>query len=593
MKNDYLYRITWMVLALMPVISCRASEETPGLLRYPILKDFAYAEQTSLKNPDGKAFELKEILIGGKNYPCMIQKRSGKIHFYLEIPEKAQLRYRVSATGAGQLGARIVVESDFPTFLRREFSVPSPVDLRGFAGRVARVSFAAGNSESHEWIAELKWIDPMLQYPENSDMSSPGPYQNPEGLRDRQKGRNVMIFLFDAASAGHLGCYGYRRATTPVIDSLARDGILFENAVCLMPSTRPSVGSLLTGLYPDLHLTLRAETALPENFRTMAEVFQEEGYRTALFSGNPNASLGYHQGFHLVSSSHRFVLSSADDLVRNLNDWLTTVKDAPFFSYVHFREPHAPYKPPRHYLRLFTDGSEEDPVEGYREKLEARYDGSLAFADAQLGRVLEHLQALNLFNRTIIVVLADHGEAFWEHGARGHISQVYEEMIRIPLILRIPGEPSLRKIRKPELVGLLDLLPTFIDLFGFSRKGIVVNGRSWMPLLAGERDTSERFLFCRSEGADAAYALRSEQFKYIEYVNKSRPQEFYSLAKDPAEKKNLTNEYPILSGFYGVELQKTRAGIAGLSKEFQHLAPKEIVMDEQTKEELRALGYLD
>ena len=480
-------------------------------------------------------------------------------------------------------------------WLRKEYPVRigelQKIDLSSFENRTVEISFSARQADAAELGGTLTWIDPVID-----SVKHAGGRGQPDlrQFRERQKGRNVLLFVLDAAGAAHFSCYDYFRQTTPVIDSVAKDGILFENAVCPAPSTRPSTATLFSGLYPEVHGVLTFTKAFPQRLRTLPELFQAEGYATALFSGNPAGAMGYEQGFERVAAgprSHKALLansliSDADKLVPLVTSWLTEVQHQPFFGYVHFREPHAPYKPPGEFASLFLG---EKKV-GNRNTMVALYDGNLSFVDNQLGRILDHLQRLGQLEHTILVVMADHGEAFWQHGDRGHMRQVYEEMIRIPLIFRFPGEPEWKGVRRTSVAGTIDILPTFIDLFSFSRKGVIQNGRSLLPLFAGQ--TSERLLLAVCEGDRPAYALRSTNFKYIQYQKRRFPDEFYHLERDPQEKNNVMLQFPVLSGFYRVELQRKLDELRHLGSQMNQLPRPQLVLDEQTKEELRALGYV-
>ncbi|HEY4492283.1 MAG TPA: sulfatase-like hydrolase/transferase, partial [Acidobacteriota bacterium] len=314
----------------------------------------------------------------------------------------------------------------------------------------------------------------------------------------------------------------------------------------------------------------------------------------ALFSGNPGGSMGYRNGFRLVatgprSRKARFAeapISDANKLAPLITSWLTEARSLPFFAYIHFREPHGPYKPPRQFLRRFVqDGMT------YQERVAAHYDGNLAFVDSQVGLIFRHLRKLNLWDRTIIIVMADHGEAFWQHGERGHIRQVYDEMIRIPMIFRFPNEGAFRGIRKSALVGTVDIMPTLIDLFSFTRKNVYfLNGQSLLQAFGSAQP--QRLLLSVCAGNKPAYSLRSKEFKYIEYEDSKFPQELYHLETDPRETANVTNQFPVMAGFYRAELHRKLTDLRQLAAGIKGWKRPTLTLDEQTREELRALGYV-
>ncbi len=420
-------------------------------------------------------------------------------------------------------------------------------------------------------------------------------------FRNNHQNNNVVLFLFDATNPAHLGCYGYSKPTSPVIDSVAADGLIWENAIAQAVSTLPSTGSLLTGLYPEAHGMVIKRRVLPGSFKTMAEHFRESGFRTALFTANPNASplSGYDQGFEKVWNLRQGRSVSADEFVEPFKDWITQVQSQRFFAYLHIREPHWPYNPPTEYVARFYDGPPfhlaelhpfQIPPADKQQQVLAAYDANLAFADAQLGKMLDYMRLLNLRNNTIIVILSDHGEAFWQHGKQGHNHFVNEETARIPLIIRFPDEPEWKGQREPAVVGSLDLLPTFADIFSFSRKGLAFHGQSLLPFLLGKAIPAGRFRLTQTS-SQSLYAIRSDQFKYILHKKDVRAKdEFFHLPSDPGEQKNMIQDYPISSAYYRIQLQKVLKELKPLRKS---ASEREAVIDKETEEELRALGYVN
>ena len=539
---------------------------------------------------------VSSYLAGGKVLPAIAQGRSDGTTFYHRLPDKAQLRYNFVSDSPGR--GRITIASDYPSRLVQEFWVdtegPKTISLKEFGGRVVQITFAA-EFEAGDTAQRLYWINPTIQYMANDEQGIPLELQN---FRRNHERDNVLLVLFDAAAASHMSCYGYPRKTTPYVDALARGGILFENAISQAPFTTASTATLLTGFYPIVHGVGMEIDFLDESYHTLAESFLHAGYETALFSGNPNASplVGFGQGFRKVWRHRKPTPSDAADFVPEVTSWLNRVQEKPFFAYLHFREPHVPYTPPHEFLARFS--ADESLIEPYQRLPKwgrirlAAYDANLAYVDFQLGRILDLLKSTGKWNRTIVIVLADHGEAFREHGFRGHVRAVYDELIRIPLIVRFPGELQLAGVRRSGTVGTLDIAPTLVHLLG-GKKFVSGNGASLLPMLVTGSDFLDRALISQSRPPWNSFSLRSREFKLISQLGTPVPDKFYWITKDPYEQKNVIGDFPILSRYYRLKLQDQ---IEQLKREGSRMPrpPKgSQIIDEDAREQLRALGYVD
>ena len=482
---------------------------------------------------------------------------------------------------------RILVQSDYPSLLKQEYSgnngrSGSGIDLSKFGNRIVRILFSEEPPKDAAFIKQYK----SSQQPPDL-----------ESFRKRHQRDNVLVIVFDALNPSHLGCYGYSRNTSPVIDRVASESLIWDRAFALAPYTLASTGALLTGLHPIVHGVLGEGNKLPQNFKTMAEFFHDAGYDTGMFLATPNATevFGYTQGFQNVWQPARVI--NADEITSQVNRWLEKPRRHPFFAYIHFREPHLPYNPPEKYLRLFRDETNfrlpkfdfgvVPPMED-QSKIRDAYDGNIAFADSELQKILTTLQEKGLREKTIVVLLSDHGEAFWEHGVQGHNRNLYDEMLRTPLVLHIPREPALKNIRKKQLVSNFDLFATFIDLFPFSKKGILLNGESLLPYLFSDHETG-RWLSLQIY-AHPDYAIRSSQMKYILDEDRKR-EELYLLSKDPLEKNNVALRFPIVAAYCRAELKKLRSRFHDQREALQIEQPKSVISPE-TREHLKALGYV-
>jgi arylsulfatase A-like enzyme len=308
---------------------------------------------------------------------------------------------------------------------------------------------------------------------------------------------NVVFITVDTLRADALSCHGYARPTTPFLDSIAAAGTRCADAISAAAWTKPSTGTLLTGLYPSRHGALYHGSQLltPKGESTLAEAFQSAGYVTAGFVTNPNikAVFGFDRGFDrwfdaaaedtLTLSAlrdawiggvvHEFTryqfnwkyANDIDTVNAQVLPWLAANRERRFFLYLHYIDPHEPYAPPPAYERDF----EQDhgfPLFNQRKRLVGRdlYDAEVRYTDDGLRRLVEQLRALGLHERTLLVVTSDHGEEFFEHGALGHGFNLFQEVVHVPLILHGPGVAAGRVIAEP--IATRDLPATLLDLAG-------------------------------------------------------------------------------------------------------------------------------
>jgi len=425
--------------------------------------------------------------------------------------------------------------------------------------------------------------------------------------------KNLIICLIDAAAADHLGCYGYSKNTTAGIDEIAREGVLFENAFTQIPSTLPAVTSLFTSFHPEAHQVLNRHCRLSVEATTLAKLFRECGFRTAAFSANPYVSrhYGLDNGFlefeeifaHYDVTIEHVVSVPAEHVTRRVIEWIGSNAGDRFFLFIHYLQPHNPYESP------VTDArprvSYSGPVRGDAETLLAidsgkillgtedlaflkgLYDQNLSYVDAEITEFIEELRSIGLLEKSLFVLLSDHGEAFGEHGRFLHNSTVYDEMIHIPLILRFPA-PCAKVGRIQSLVEIVDLLPSLCEIFKIHTRNIV-QGMSFLPLLRQSffRFLKKKWVFAQTDGA---YMIRSADRKLIK--NRNDTWELYDLVNDKEERCNIYEKSMIeakeLCGKLEVWL-KTQASIRSKIHLCEELVEKE---QEMMAKKLKGLGYL-
>ncbi|MHC4773857.1 MAG: sulfatase, partial [Planctomycetota bacterium] len=359
------------------------------------------------------------------------------------------------------------------------------------------------------------------------------------------RGKNLLLITLDTLRADRLGCYGYDLAETPVIDRLADEGVRFAHAVSAVPMTLPAHCTIMTGLYPPTHgVRDNGLFRLAGEHATLAELLQQHDYETAAFLAAfvLDARYGLDQGFNHYDDDltlrHRLPTPTAphnpqrpaDAVVDAALAWLNAhdagEADRPYFLWVHLFDPHLPYTPPEPFRSRYADRP---------------YDGEVAFVDEQVGRLIATVEALGLADRTVTVLVGDHGEGLGDHGEDTHRHLVYESTMRVPLIIHAPGIVSPGLVIDEAAVGIVDLMPTILDLLGLD----AVESCDGRSALAGGLDP-ERVLYIETlspqlnDGWAPLYGLRRVADKYIDAPGP----EYYDLTADPAELNNLWPEGP-------------------------------------------------
>jgi tetratricopeptide (TPR) repeat protein len=344
---------------------------------------------------------------------------------------------------------------------------------------------------------------------------------------------NLVLITLEATRADHLGCYGNPQAQTPALDRLAHEGAFFSRATAVAPLTLPSTASILTGLYPPQH-RLRGTAGYFFANTTLAEHLKKQGYATAASVGARilAGDLGFSRGFDSYAESRNAPRSAAvviDDAIEAVKG----MKGRPFFLWVQLDDPRAPYEPPSDYRTRFAN---------------RLYAGEIAWADAQLQRLFDHLNASGLHDDTLVVATADHGESLGEHGEETHGLFLYDSTLKVPMIVRYP--PRIAAGTKFDgLVSGVDLAPTVLALMGLPAL-TEVQGESCAAQLLGQnvpgRDAAyaESLVGTQAYGWVPLHALRTQDEKFID----GPEPELYNLKRDPSETINLVAKDPAIVG---------------------------------------------
>ncbi len=425
--------------------------------------------------------------------------------------------------------------------------------------------------------------------------------------RTKPKGYNVVLIGIDTWRADHVSCFGYRRLTMPEVDDLASKGIVFLNSYSTTSWTLPSFLSILTSLYQSSHGVISSEYKLAASNVTLAEILRNRGYRTAGFISGTylKRTFGFDQGFDIYEESvtNAELIKTYDDITspritQLVTSWLRKNCAQPFFVFAHYWDPHFDYIPPAPFDTLFDPdypGSvnakgfmtnpainpDMDPRDLYH--IISLYDGELRWTDLHIGKLVQTLDDLDVLDRTIIVLVGDHGEEFFEHGGKGHRNTLYNEVIHVPIIFWIPGGIYAKEVRSN--TSTVDVMPTILDLLGIAPP-TPIDGQSLVSSFSSRPDSlaAERPIY--SELSDFLWAMIKGHFKII-FDSKTGNWELYDLARDPQETHNLASELPAVTQDLSRKLQ---AWITTQNR--RKLARKRAIQDSQTRRQLKALGYI-
>ena len=553
---------------------------------------------------------------------------SGRLDFYFRLPRAAALTLDAVEGAAARLRVTLRPAGG------RERSVGQLVSPGGFQalrlpgerGRIVRLSVVAEGDGRGSDGAVL--VRPAVRSPKRPPAAASA---RPAG-RATARPPHVIVYLVDTLRADVLGAYGDPRGLSPAIDRFAERATLFEKAYAQSSWTRAAVASIFTGLGPRFHGANRRDDALSEDAETLAEILHRAGYRTAGFitNGNVGPQVGFAQGFGRYSVLGERDLAElhhqSDRVNERVFSWLgrrAEVDDHPLFLYIHTMDPHAPYAPPPAYRPPFAPragprpsaaelGDLErlaggiDPRFGANVRsvapgslawlqalhsgllavspervaeLEDLYAAEVAFNDASFGAFVAELERLGLYEDALVVFTADHGEEFFEHGGWEHGRTLYDEQLRIPLIVKFPGQRRGRSRADP--AQQLDLLPTVVEVAGLATAGEPAG----VSLVAGG-DGAPRaaFSYLDLDGIRLESVVDG-RYKLIVGSSSTPTAELYELAADPGETDDQFAARPTVAAYLEVLLAAHRASRTPLVPPPAAVAPR-------LQRKLKALGYL-
>ncbi len=386
--------------------------------------------------------------------------------------------------------------------------------------------------------------------------------------------RHVVLISLDTCRADYLSCYGYAQPTTPHIDALARQGFLFSHAMTPIPVTLPAHASMLTGTIPPHHgKHENKDPYFDPSHVTLAALLKTKGYRTGAFVGSQilNSGLGLNRGFDTYDDKFAQSERRAEEVNHAAFEWLEKQQSYPVFLFLHYYDPHDAYEPPEPFATTFK---------------ESPYAGEIAYTDHCIGQVVAKLKSLDMYESSLIIVTADHGEMLGEHAETTHMYFIYQSAMKVPMIYKLPGSNGSQRI--DDLASIIDIVPTVCDLVDIDPPA-PIQGKNLAGYFSNTPPESEdRHLYCESlyptkYEANSLLGLIGKRWKYIQT---NRP-ELYDLQKDPGEQTNLVDAEP-----HRARILKDR--LAQILKQTvrQEKAREEASLDAESLKHLRSLGYV-
>lgn len=403
---------------------------------------------------------------------------------------------------------------------------------------------------------------------------------------------NVILITLDTTRADRVGFLGSKRGLTPNLDALALQAAVFAQAYSQVPLTTPSHATILTGTYPQFNHVTDLGSPLAKDLPYVPEILRRHGYQTAAFVGSQvldpkSASApGFDRGFDTYDAPFHARQPGEDRyhsverrgmaVVESALQWLNQHPQRPFFLWLHFYDPHDPYDPPAPFNARYAT---------------APYDGEIAYVDSAVGKLVAALRKRGLYQQTLFVVVADHGEAFGEHGELSHGLFLYDDTVHVPLLIKLPGTHPARHLIQSR-VGLVDIAPTLLQELGIAVP-TTMQGESLLPLLKAARPTSpsaqasDRPQYAETDYPHRAFgwsSLRSWRAGKYLYID-APERELYDQSADPQDAHNLAGTDPAVADAMAAQLQAFRRQTARAGK-------SETVLTPQQASQLQALGYV-
>ena len=518
----------------------------------------AFVEATLAGEPwDLSADTLPFVRLDDVGYRSLPGGPPGRLRFSVALPPRARLRFAcgLALDYRPPGGVQFVVTvhtgggNDETVWTRT-------VDPRA---REEDARWVPGELDLAPWAGESIELTLETRAPADGSDSARAFWGAPAVVGGDHETPLIVLYVVDTLRADHTGPYGHSRDTTPALDELAREAVVFEQAVAQSSWTKPSMASMMTSLLPGQHGAFRRLDRLSPDHETLAEILQEKGWATGAVVANAllyARRAGFDQGFDYFAGLHgrkrrRGRQVRASVAVDKALAWLDTRRGLSTFLWIHTMDPHAPYKPPAPFDRMFSpdevpdlpdqgDGAEADDEQRRERRDEiSQYDGEIAFGDRELGRFLRELEARGLYDRALVIFVSDHGDEFLDHGGRGHGLTLFDELVRVPLLVKFPGGRHGGQRVSRQVLGL-DVMPTILHAAGADVPASVA-GRSLQNVVAGDAPPVPALVETHHWDA-TALSVRTETDKYIRRFSPQDDELYFDLVQDPFERVNRVTE---------------------------------------------------
>lgn len=589
------------------------------------LKSHQILDLGSGDNPFGIKRKLK---LGGAEINVLFSPPKSKFTFSLNIPENSVLEFGIGnvrdenseelikSTGNEERGATFLISFETKgrkkTIFQKHLPFPDKDEKHSFSRHCIDVPYT---QEEVELSLVTEGGEHNFSF-----------WYNPVLYRKERSLRNIILISIDTLRADHLGCYGYNRDTSPNIDSLASDSALFLNTYASSPWTLPSHVSLLTSLHGVHHQVYYEREKMDPAVLTLADILRQNHLFCSSFTGGGFVSsvYGFSKGFDTYSDGVGgvFQQDSAGLLFRVVSEWLDREKNKNFFLFLHTYQTHNPYACPYPYKTMFTrkgakwrhidlvsylggkPGLFKRLPEEERQNIIDLYDGEIRYTDEKLiGPLIGKLKEMELYDQTMIIFTSDHGEEFYDHKGWGHGHSLYDESLKVPLVIKFPGSKFKGK-EIGNIVSLVDVMPTILEEMGIDFSDLNIDGRSLFPVIEGKEKGDRKFLadigsnvlnsripqkISMNIGKDKLILNKKFSTKDLDFFLYAppalKPVELYDLKQDSIERKNIDDKKSVLVNQIIQQINE----IYSKAKKRKISRPE---IDEELLEQLKALGYI-
>jgi arylsulfatase A-like enzyme len=577
---------------------------------------------------------LKKARIGDYSLNCFFAQPKSQFAFKVKLPEKCflefgygsleeslkkahnQVRFRIEIEQKS--GRETLFSEDFKPSKKRQVMYDK-IDLLPYGGEEVKIYFITEPTTEDERKGSAVnnsyaiWVNPIL-------------YQ-----LSKEKEFNFILLSVDTLRPDHLGCYGYSRMTSPHLDKLTEDSVLFENTFSTTSWTLPAHVSMITSLNTPHHRVVNSRHRIPASTLTLADILRGKNFICTAFTGGGflSTKYGFSKGFDSYQEMRKkgrddsFRFNEAESLKDRISEWLDKNRDKKFFLFLHTYQPHAPYANESDIGKMFlAEGAKWDKIiesevfgekgeqntalsEEEKENVIALYDGEIRYTDEHLIQSLvEKLKELDIYDDTMIVITSDHGEEFYDHECWLHGVSLYNESIKVPLIIKFPSF-LYRGRRVKELVSIIDIMPTILEMAKIKTSSLELEGKSLLRTIKGKEKKARSFysdltIHKFKDDLPSIFSTNKDNFKLILNKKINSPYmkrtvksvegqeiELYNIELDRNETRNVAAAYN-----YRNLCAELVERIDGYYERFKTATAETLEIDEELRRSLKALGYI-